>query len=131
MTPRLLSIEDVLLLHESRVTRYGGTPGVRDITLLQSALAVPAATFGGAFLHEGIPQMAAAYLFHIAKNHPFLDGNKRTALAAGIAFLELNGWSLEADPGVLTDTVLGVADGTVSKSALSVFFEASTRRRRR
>jgi death-on-curing protein len=129
--PRFLTLEDVLFLHEDRIARYGGTLGVRDIGLLQSALGMPSATFSGALLHESLPHMAAAYLFHIAKNHPFLDGNKRTALAAAIAFLEINGWSLEADPDELIETVLGVAAGTISKSALAVFFEEHARQRRR
>jgi death on curing protein len=129
--PRFLTLEDVLFLHEDRIARYGGTRGVRDIELLQSALGMPSATFSGALLHESMPHMAAAYLFHIAKNRPFLDGNKRTALAAAIAFLEINGWSLDADPDELIETVLGVAAGTISKSALAVFFEEHAHQRRR
>ena len=131
MKPRFLILEDVLFLHEDRIARYGGTRGVRDIELLQSALGMPSATFSGALLHESMPHMAAAYLFHIAKNHPFLDGNKRTALAAAIAFLEINGWSLDADPDELIETVLGVAAGTISKPALAVFFEEHAHQRRR
>jgi len=121
--PRFLTLEDILFLHEDRIARYGGTLGVRDIGLLQSALGMPSVTFSGALLHESMPHMAAAYLFHIAMNHPFLDGNERTALAAAIAFLGVNGWSLDADPDELTETVLGVAAGTISKAALAVFFE--------
>jgi death-on-curing protein len=131
VTPRFLTLEDVLLLHDDRIARYGGTLGVRDIGLLQSALGMPAATFSGALLHESVPHMAAAYLFHIAKNHPFLDGNKRTALAAAIAFLGLNGWLLDADPDELIETVLGVVAGTISKSALAVFFEEHAHQKRR
>lgn len=131
MTPRFLTLEDLLLLHEDRIARYGGTLGVRDIGLLQSALGMPTATFSGALLHESVPHMAAAYLFHVAKNHPFLDGNERTALAAAIAFLALNGWSLDADPDELIETVLGVVAGTISKSALAVFFEKHARQKRR
>ena len=131
MKPRFLTLEDVLFLHEDRIARYGGTRGVRDIELLQSALGMPSATFSGALLHESMPHMAAAYLFHIAKNHPFLDGYKRTALAAAIAFLEINAWSLDADPDELIETVLGVAAGTISKSALAVFFEEHAHQRRR
>jgi prophage maintenance system killer protein len=102
-----LALEDVLLLHEDWIARYGGTLGVRDIGLLQSALGMPAAASPGALLHDSVPHMASAYLVHIAKNHPFLDGNTRTALAAGIAFFGLNAWSLDADPDELIETVLG------------------------
>ena len=131
MTPRFLTLEDVLFLHDDRIARYGGTLGVRDIGLLQSALGMPSATFSGALLHESMPHMAAAYLFHIAKNHPFLDGNRWTALATAIAFLGVNGWLLDADPEELIETVLGVAAEKISKSALAVFFEEHARRKRR
>jgi death-on-curing protein len=131
VTPKFLTIEDLLFLHRDQIARYGGTAGLRDLGLLESALATPAASFGGNYLHEGLPHMAAAYLFHIAKNHPFLDGNKRTALAAAIAFLGLNRWVLDADPDEVADVVLAVADGRASKSALTVFFEGHARPRRR
>ena len=100
--------------------------GVRNLGLLESALATPAATFGGAFLHPTLPEMAAAYLFHLVKNHPFLDGNKRTGLAAMLAFLGLNGLDLVAEEDHLADVVLGVAAGTTSKSVVAVFIESHT-----
>jgi death-on-curing protein len=128
---RFLTLEDILFLHRDQIARYGGMGGVRDMGSLESALATPAATFGGRYLHEGIPHMAAAYLFHIAKNHPLLDGNKRSALAAAIAFLGLNGWILDADPDELTDVVLAVAAGTLTKPRLAVLFESHARPRRR
>ena len=131
MTPRFLTLQDLFFLHADQIRHYGGTTGLRDLGLLESALAMPAATFGGRLLHEGLPHMAAAYLFHIAKNHPFVDGNKRTALAAAVSFLGLNGWMLDADPDDLADIVLGVADSTVSKSSLVVFFESHARPSRR
>jgi death-on-curing protein len=118
-----LTLEDVLGLHASRIARYGGSLGLRDLGLLESALAVPCATFGGQFLHENLSEMASASLFHIVKNHPFVDGNKRTGLAAAIAFLDLNGHEIDADPAELADLVLGVADGSVSKAATALFLE--------
>ena len=130
MTARFLTLEEVLFLHEDVIAHYGGSRGLREIGLLESALATPAATFGGHYLHDGLPHMASAYVFHIAKNHPFVDGNKRTALAAGITFLGLNGLSLDADPDDTAEIVLGVADGTVSTAALAVFFERHIRPRR-
>jgi death on curing protein len=81
MTPRFLDLVEVLEIHESRIELYGGRPGVRDLGLLQSALAQPSAGFGGEYLHGNLYEMAAAYLFHVSRNHPFVDGNKRTALA--------------------------------------------------
>ncbi len=80
--PRFLSIDDVLALHERQIERYGGGAGIRDLGLLQSAVALASASFDGAWLHASLEEMAAAYLFHLAQNHPFVDGNKRTAAVA-------------------------------------------------
>jgi death-on-curing protein len=94
---------------------------VREVGLLESALAAPRATFGGEYLYDSFPEVAAAYLFHLSRNHPFLDGNKRTGLAAAIAFLGLNRLWLDADPEELADQVLRVAEGTMPKSELAVY----------
>ena len=84
--PDFLDIEDVLELHALQLARYGGADGVRDRGLLESAVAQPQATFDGAFVHDGLFAMAAAYLFHIVQNHPFIDGNKRAGAAAAGGF---------------------------------------------
>ena len=84
---------------------------------------MPRAGFGGEYLHQGVPAMAAAYLFHLCKNHPFVDGNKRTALAAAEVFLQLNNHRLTATNARLARVTLGVAEGTISKRELTVFFE--------
>lgn len=118
-----LTIDEVLALHEDQIRRYGGSSGVRDLGLLSSALGMPEASFGGEYLHDGLHAMAGAYLFHLAKNHPFLDGNKRTALAAALAFLWLNDVEVVADEDVLTDLVLGFAEGRVSKADVAVFLQ--------
>jgi death-on-curing protein len=89
-----LELDELLAIHASRIERYGGGLGIRDVGLLQSALQMPRAQFGGQYLHSSLEEMAAAYLFHIAQNHPFIDGNKRAALGAMIAFLGLNGFWL-------------------------------------
>ncbi|WP_293253487.1 MULTISPECIES: type II toxin-antitoxin system death-on-curing family toxin [unclassified Microcoleus] len=90
-TPRFISLDEVLELHEDQISSFGGTSGVRDEGLLESALAQPQATFGGQLLHPTISEQAAAYLYHLAMNHPFIDGNKRTAFAVADTFLRLNG----------------------------------------
>jgi len=72
------------------IKTYGGSEGLRDAGLLHSAIAVPQASFGGNYLHAGLFEMAAAYLYHIVQNHPFVDGNKRTGAAAAIVFLAMN-----------------------------------------
>ncbi len=82
------------------------------------------ATFGGQFLHSSLPCMAAAYLFHICQNHPFVDGDKRTGANAAITFLLINDWEPDFSEDELVDLVLSVASGTMSKSALTEAFEA-------
>ena len=80
MSPESLTTEDIFDIHDMQLGRYGGGEGLRDQGLLESALAQPRATFGGDFVHDSLFAMAAAYLFHIVSNHPFVDGNKRTGL---------------------------------------------------
>ena len=118
---RFLSLEQVLAIHADQVRRYGGGLGVRDLGLLKSALAMPQASFSGQYLHPTLHEMAAACLFHLAQNHPFLDGNKRIGLAAAIAFLGLNDTWLESDPAELLEMVLSVARGEVGKPEIAVF----------
>ena len=88
--PVFLDVDDVLLIHEDQLAVYGGSAGVRDAGLLESAVAMPRATAGGELAHEDLFAMAAAYAFHVAQNQPFLDGNKRTALATCLVFLSEN-----------------------------------------
>jgi death-on-curing protein len=123
-SPLFLTLDEVLAIHADQIRRYGGSPGVRDMRLLDSALAAPQASFGGEHLHTSLAEMAAAYLFHVAKNHPFVDGNKRTALAAALAFIWLNDRRLDAGEDELTDLVMGVAAGNVSKAEAAVFIAA-------
>ena len=121
MKVAFLDLDDVLAIHADQVARYGGTGGIRHVGLLQSALGVPRATFGGRLLHPSIPEMAAAYLFHLVQDHPFIDGNKRVGLAAVLAFLGLNDLWLESDDEELTELVLRVARGDAQKADLAIF----------
>jgi death on curing protein len=121
--PLFLSLDEILSLHEDQIRRYGGSGGVRDLGLLQSAIGTVMATFGGVFLHESLFEMAAAYLFHICRNHAFVDGNKRTAVAAALVFLEMNGVEIDAGETEFYDLAIGVAEGKVTKAAVAVFFE--------
>ena len=123
MDPLFLTLDEILSLHQDQVHRYGGSGGVRDLGLLQSAMGSVMATFGGSFLHESLFEMAAAYLFNICKNRPFLDGNKRTAVAASLTFLEMNGIEIDAAEADFYELVIGVAEGKVTKAAVAVFFE--------
>jgi death-on-curing protein len=128
--PLFLTLDEALLIHADQIRRYGGSHGVRDLGLLSAALAMPEASFGGVYLHPSLAEMAAAYLYHIARNHPFLDGNKRAALATALAFLWLNDRHLEAGEDELTDLVVGVAAGRVAKAEAAVFIGARLSARR-
>ncbi len=122
MSVRFLSLADVLEIHQDQIARYGGAPGTRDLHLLESALGVPAATFGGNYIHGHVFEMAAAYLFHLVRNHPFIDGNKRVGAMAAYTFLALNGYELDAPPMVLAGFVSALARGEQSKSDAALFF---------
>ncbi len=114
-----LSVDDVLLLHADTIDIDGGSHGVRDHGLLDAAVAMPRQQFGGAYLHEDLATMAAAYLFHIAQNHPFVDGNKRAAVLSVLAFLHVNDIKELPDPKDLELITLQVAAGEMGKEALS------------
>jgi death-on-curing protein len=122
-----LRLDEVLALHAEQIDLYGGIHGVRDLGLLESAIASPEASFGGNYLHATLPEMAAAYLFHVAQNHPFLDGNKRAAAASTFLFLYLNDLFLDCAEDQLVDLTLGVAQGATSKAQAAVFIDAHVR----
>jgi death-on-curing protein len=127
MGPVFLGLAEVLAIHRDQIVRYGGVPGIRDIELLKSALGMPAATYGGQFLHTDIHEMAAAYLFHLVKNHPFLDGNKRVGAVAALVFLALNGYDFNAPEDDFADMVLAVARGEMSKAEVAGFIHRWSR----
>lgn len=116
---RFVEIEEALRIHARQIKGFGGDPGVRDRGLLESALAMPRASFGGAFVHEDLVAMAGAYLYHLCKNHAFVDGNKRVALAVMLYFLVRNGSPLEVDDQVLQDCVIAVASGQMDKDEIT------------
>lgn len=122
-TPRFLSISQVLDIHQDEINSFGGTAGVRDKGLLDSALAQPQATFGGELLHPTIHEQAAAYLYHLAMNHPFIDGNKRTAFAIMDTFITLNGYTLNLSQEQAYNLVIQVVQKQISKEELSAFLE--------
>lgn len=118
-----LTIDDILILHELQLERYGGAVGIRDRSLLESAIHMPQASFGGAFMHTNIFEMAAAYAFHIAENQPFVDGNKRTALAAALVFLDWHHVDVN-DPGEeLYQAMIGLANKRLDKAGLAKLFK--------
>lgn len=126
MSPIFLGLDEVLEIHRDQITLYGGSDGIRDMGLLQSALAMPQAGVQDQYLHSDLFEMAGAYLFHIVKNHPFIDGNKRVGAVAAFVFLEMNAVQIRCTNHELVDIVLAVAEGRIQKSGVAEFFRRST-----
>lgn len=114
--PTFLTLAEVVEIHADQIARYGGQDGVRDFGLLESALAQPEASFGGAWLHPSLYDMAAAYAYHLCQNHPFIDGNKRAALACALVFMELNNVSLSDPKQRLQGAMFSITSGKMSKT---------------
>lgn len=119
-----LTLDDVLESHQNQIDTYGGSHGIRDIGLLESALAQPEASYGGTYLHADVFDMAAAYLYHLVMNHPFVDGNKRVGLEAALIFLEINDTAVNASDEELVDLVLKTTTGQVGKREIATFFRS-------
>jgi death-on-curing protein len=122
MAPVFLAREEVLAVLADQIARYGGSLGFRDEAGLDSALAQPSATFAGAWLHSDLFEMTAAYLYHLTRNHPFVDGNNRVRAVSALLFLKLNGVSFRSDEDELADLVLAVACGEADKLTVAAFF---------
>lgn len=117
-----LSLEDILTIHEDQLNRYGGKKGIRDQNLLLSAIAQPYSTFDGQYLHKTVYDKAAAYLFHICQNHPFIDGNKRVAAVSALMFLLMNDYAVDFKEDDLEKMVRVVAEGKIKKIEIAQFF---------
>ena len=115
-SPAFLTLAEVIEIHADQIQLYGGGEGIRDIDLLSSAVAMPHASFSNQFLHADIFEMAAAYAFHLLQNHSFIDGNKRTALASALVFLEMNGNTITDPKGILYDAMITLANEKLGKS---------------
>lgn len=122
--PAFLTFAEVIEIHDYQIEHFGGATGLRDIELLKSAIGMPSATFGGAFLHPTIYEMASTYLFHLVENHPFVDGNKRVGAMAALIFLDLNGIDFNASDEDFTAMVLRVASGKMLKAEITLFLKA-------
>lgn len=119
MSVVFLSTEDIIFIHRNTIEIEGGIDGLRDRALLESAAMMPQQSFGGEYLHPDLPSKGAAYLYHLCKNHPFLDGNKRVAAMSCLVFLKCNGATSLPPPEALRDNVLAVASGKLTKSELT------------
>jgi death-on-curing protein len=123
------TLAEALLILEDQIRNYGGTYGVRDINLLSSALYMPQSRFNGQYLHKTIPAMAGAYAFHICQNHPFIDGNKRAALASSLVFLDINGYTFNCKDQEVYAAIMDVAKGNVKKESLLKYYERYSKKR--
>ena len=119
LPPDFLTVEDVLDLHAVQLERYGGSAGIRDAGLLESAVMTPRASFGGEYVHADLFQMAAAYAFHIAENQPMVDGNKRTGLASALVFLAINGYDVPDPKGELYTAMIDISARRLNKEGLA------------
>ena len=125
---KFLTLAEILIILEDQIRNYGGLFGVRDLNLLSSAIFMPESSFDGNYLHETIPSMAAAYCYHLCQNHPFLDGNKRVALASSLVFLDINGYELNCDEEILYQKIMDVAGSEIKKDELVKFYEKNSKK---
>jgi death on curing protein len=124
---RFLSISEVIYIHDQEIATAGGLSGIRDNKALESALGAPQASFNGQFLMD-IFEMAATYANSLALNHPFLDGNKRTALASLLTFLYINGYEInELFDEDLADKILELVTHKITKSDLAFFLKSRSK----
>ena len=126
-----LNIETVREIHAEAIKQFGGLSGVRDDNLLASAVLTPQSSFGGKSPYADIEEVAAAYLFYICKNHPFLDGNKRTAMMAAIVFLRLNGIEPSPDSGKWENLMLDVAANKLDRATTTQRLRKLLKRQRK
>jgi len=122
--PIWVLLEAVKAIHNRQIAEHGGTTGVRDSELLESALAKPKNIYLYSKSQSSIPSLASAYAYAISKNHPFLDGNKRVALVVSIAFMKLNGWRVVASQEILYTIFWNLAAGKISEDELLLWFES-------
>lgn len=126
LNPKFLTLSQVISLHQMQIDQFGGSPGVKDEGLLLSALGQPESGFGDEYFHKDLYEMAAAYLFHLVKNHAFNDGNKRIAALTAAVFLQVNGLMVTADENEFEKLVLDAAQSLALKEQIAEFFRKNT-----
>jgi len=131
MSPQFLSLVEVLEFHEDLLSSFGGRPGIRDLALLESAIAMPQCGSGIEYFHEFPFGMAVAYAYHIAQNHAFVDGNKRTALTTALVFLEINGYPVMGGEKELEAATREVASGKMNKDSFASVLKSTYDRYKR
>lgn len=118
-----LTLEQILVIHDDQIERYGGSHGIRDLALLESAVMRPQASFGGKDLYSSFFRKAAVLVHSLIKNHPFVDGNKRTSVVSVILFFEQNGFRLDIGQKELVDFALGVEAGELDVNGIVVWLK--------
>lgn len=122
MAYRFLTIEEILRIHSDQISKYGGSPGIRSLETLESAIGAPQSGHSSGYFHKDAFEMAAAYLFHLTGNHPFVDGNKRVGSLAAFVFLQINSIDLIAPENEFYDLTLRVANSACTKDEIAEFF---------
>ena len=118
-----LTLEQIIIIHEDQIVRYGGYSGLRDINLLESAVFRSQSSFGGEDLYRTIFDKASALMHSLILNHPFVDGNKRTGTVCMLVFLELNGYRLQVDQKALVNTALSMESKNMNVEKLSAWLK--------
>jgi death on curing protein len=121
--PAWITREECLAIHEMMLAQHGGLAGIRDEGLLESALAKPQNSF--AYVQASFCEMAASYAAGIIRNHPFLDGNKRTGFMAAAVFLEVNGYTLRASEESVVESTVALAEGKLNEAGYAAWLEAN------
>lgn len=119
-------VEDVVQIHDGMIAAFGGSLGIRDYGLLESAVFQAQISFGGSRMHQDVYEMAAAYLYHIIKNHPFIDGNKRTGIVVATLFLECQGCEINLSQNEFYKLALDVANSKITKPEIAQFLKKKT-----
>lgn len=127
--PAWLTVHAVLAMHEQLVAEHGGSATVRDLGLLESTLAAPKHHF--AYAERDLFVLAAAYAYGITRNHPFIDGNKRTTFLAAYTFLGINGWELNAPEDEVVGVIVGLSDRSMSAEAFVGWLRTACQKPRR
>ena len=125
--PYFLTLAEVVAIHSDQIARYGGPAGIRDMALLEYAIAQPSAGFGGHYFHRNLHEMAAACAFHLCQNHPFFDGNKRVAIASALVFLCMNDIKISDPRSTLIEVMFNVAQSKLSKPELAATLKGLSR----
>ncbi len=126
MTIVYLTLEQILVIHQDQIDRYGGSHGIRELALLESAAFRPQSTFSDQDLYPDLFDKAAALMHSLILNHPFIDGNKRTSSASTLVFLEINGWRLKVNQDLFLQAVLAIESKKMSIEDIAKWIQVNS-----